>query len=98
MPAQLSSSLSIPLTRALRWTFSLLACLALFEGLFLLVGLKIPLSTTLNEVEAEETKGWKARLVEIAKELPRGFSLAAEDGEVALGFAGSFVVSLMNVC
>ncbi|ORY68036.1 hypothetical protein BCR35DRAFT_171810 [Leucosporidium creatinivorum] len=94
LPAQLVDNLHIPIRRALRWTFSILAGLALLESLFLIVGLRRRPTPPKSEdeqrqAEAEKKPFAKAALAAVA-ELPRGFVLATKEADIALSYLSSF--------
>lgn len=97
LPAELADGLHIPIRRALRWTFSILAGFALFESLFLIVGLKRRPAPPKSEeeerlAEAEKKPFAQAALAAVA-ELPRGFVLATKEADIALSYLSSFAVS-----
>lgn len=100
LPSYLSTTLDMPLRRGLRWTFTLLAGLAAFESLFLIVGLKrravAPAPASEDEGgEGQEKRSVGMKLLGALRELPRGFVLAWREGEgeVMLAYASSFAVS-----
>lgn len=100
LPSYLSTTLDMPIRRGLRWTFTLLAGLAAFESLFLIVGLKRRAVAPVPDGEDEGGEGQEKRsvgmkLLGALRELPRGFVLAWREGEgkVMLAYASSFAVS-----
>lgn len=77
--------------RGLRYTYYLVSLLAVLEGLFLVVGLKLK-SSPRSTSESEKVPLGE-RLKEVARDLPVGFIVAWNESEVALAYLSGFAVS-----
>jgi hypothetical protein len=79
--------------RGLEYTYYLVSLLAVLEGLFLVVGLKLKSSPRTTSESEKVPLG--ERLKEVAQDLPVGFIVAWNEPEVALAYLSGFAVSLI---
>lgn len=82
------------LRTGLKYTFALVALLALLEAIFLLFALRM----VNHEVKTEPKSSNKAAVISALKDLPLGFRLARRNWSTSLSFISSFSVRRLCSC